>query len=164
MKRVELVKLEEINEINKIYENARNYMKKTNNPNQWGNSHPSISLLKDFINKGVLYEIINENGDILGVFAFIIGIDSTYINIEGKWKDESEYGTLHAVASSFKEKGFFKEVVNFAKSKINHIRIDTSFENLTMQKKIQEEGFTYQGTIHIENGDPRVAYEYSKNC
>lgn len=46
--------------------------------------------------------MINEKNEILAVFAFIIGIDNTYLKIDGKWKDNSEYGTIHAVASSFK--------------------------------------------------------------
>lgn len=162
MRKVELVKEEELDQINEIYKNAREFMEKSNNPNQWGKSHPPLSLLKEFINKKVLYKLINEKNEILAVFAFIIGIDNTYLKIEGKWKDQSEYGTLHAVASSFKENAIFKDICNFSKSKINHIRIDTSFENKIMQEKIEKEGFTYQGIIHIANGDPRMAYEYIK--
>lgn len=40
MRKVELVKEEELDQINEIYKNAREFMEKSNNPNQRGKSHP----------------------------------------------------------------------------------------------------------------------------
>ncbi len=162
MRKIILVKDSEIEKIELIYKNAREFMKLNNNPNQWGDSHPSKELLLDFINKKVLYKIVNDNDEILGVFAFIIGIDPTYIKIDGKWINDSKYGVIHALSSSYKEKGVFNTVLEFSKSKINHIRIDTHEDNLIMQKLILDNGFKYCGIIKISNGDPRLAYEYIK--
>ncbi len=162
MRKITLVTLNELDNIKLIYKNAREFMKLHNNPYQWGNFHPSDELLINFINNKVLYKIINENNEILGVFAFIIGIDPTYIKIDGKWINDSKYGTIHALASSNKEKGIFKDIFSFALSKINHIRIDTHKDNLIMQKIILNNGFKYCGIIKISSGDPRLAYEYIK--
>ncbi len=162
MKEVKLVSMHELNEVNEIYKNARKLMKDTNNPLQWGDFHPPVSLIKKFIKNNELYKLVNENNEILAVFAFIIGEDPTYLKIEGSWKDDSKYGTLHSVASSLKEKGVFNDICEFAKSRINHLRIDTHEDNKIMQKQILKNGFTYQGIIYIASGDSRLAYEWSK--
>ena len=36
-----------------VYQIAREYMKKTNNPNQWGDTHPPLELIKDHIFNGL---------------------------------------------------------------------------------------------------------------
>ncbi len=162
MRKVELVTNKELNDVNEIYKNARKLMKNTNNPLQWGDFHPPVSLIKKFIKNNELYKLVNENNEILGVFAFIIGEDETYKIIEGNWKNDSKYGTLHSVASSLKEKDVFKDICDFAKSKTNHLRIDTHEDNKIMQKQILKNDFTYQGIIYIASGDSRLAYEWIK--
>ena len=47
--------ISDLDEIMYIYSLAREFMKKNNNPNQWGNAYPSIELIEDDINKGVCY-------------------------------------------------------------------------------------------------------------
>lgn len=41
-------------------------------------------------------------------------------------------------------------------------RSDTHKDNLPMQNVILGGGFTYQGIIYIEDGTPRLAYEWLK--
>ena len=92
----------------KIYEYARQFMKKTNNPNQWGENEPTIERIKNYILEDNFYIGINENNEILFSFAFIIGEDRTYKYIEnGKRNDESNYGTIHSLASNGKIKHVF---------------------------------------------------------
>ena len=43
--------------------------------------------------------------------------------------------------------------------KIPSIRVDTHEDNIGMQKLLEKCGFEKCGIIHLENGDPRVAYE-----
>lgn len=162
MRKVELVNMKELKQVNEIYKNARKFMKETGNPLQWGDFHPSVSLIKKFIKNNNLYKLVNDNNEIIGVFAFIIGEDSTYLQIEGSRKSNSIYGTLHSVASTYKEKHVFDCIVTFAKSKIDHLRIDTHKDNLIMQKQILKNCYTYQGIIHLANGDLRLAYEWVK--
>ena len=91
----------------------------------------------------------------------IFGEDPAYLNIyEGDWKSSSSYATLHRIASSGKRSGVFKEAVNFVKNKYDHLRIDTYMDNKVMQHCILKEGFTYQGIISLEDGSPRLAYEW----
>lgn len=152
--------ISDLDEIMDIYSLAREFMKKNNNPNQWGDTYPSRELIEDDINNGICY-VLFEGKLIYGVFVLIFGEDPTYLNIyEGNWKSSSSYATIHRIASSSKRSGVFKEAVKFAKDKYDHLRIDTYIDNKVMQHCIFKEGFTYQGIIKLEDGSPRLAYEW----
>lgn len=149
-----------LDEIMDIYSSAREFMKRNNSPNQWGKSYPGRELIENDINKGACY-VLSEEKDIYGVFVLIFGEDQTYLNIyEGNWKSSSSYATIHRIASNNKRSGVFKETVSFAKDKYDHLRIDTYIDNKVMQHCILKEGFTYQGIIKLEDGSPRLAYEW----
>ncbi|MBR4950301.1 MAG: N-acetyltransferase, partial [Clostridia bacterium] len=74
--------INDLNSILRVYEIAREYMRKTGNPNQWGNDKPKKEQLLDDIRKGELFVGEDEKGDIPFVFAFILGEDPTYSYIE----------------------------------------------------------------------------------
>ena len=75
--------LQDLPRILEIYENAREFMRSNGNPNQWWDYHPAKELLLDDIPKRQLYVFV-QDGVIDGVFAYITGVDPTYIQIEGK--------------------------------------------------------------------------------
>lgn len=152
--------LDRLSEIMEVYQIAREYMKKTNNPNQWGDTHPPLELIKDYIFNGNLYIGINENNEILFSFAFIIGEDPTYKYIEnGKWIDNSLYGTIHSLASAQKINNVFSYVLAFCLTKTDHIRIDTHEDNKVFQHILAKFNFKKCGVIFLKNGSPRFAYE-----
>jgi len=94
-----------------------------------------------------------------GVFYFYIGADPTYGIIEdGRWRSETPYGTIHRIAGDGSG-GILAAAVAFAKSKINHIRIDTHHDNKIMQHAVVKQGFQRSGIIYLENGSPRIAYD-----
>jgi len=166
---VRLAKPEDLARILEVYKIARNFMKESGNPMQWGENFPSKELLEEDIEKQQLYVIINEVKEdstkeiIHGVFAFIIGEDDTYKKIEnGAWISEEIYGTIHRLASSGKQKGIFTECVEFCKKQINHIRVDTHHDNKKMQYLIPKHGFKECGIIYVKDGSPRIAYEWVK--
>ncbi len=153
---------EDMPRILEIYEIAREYMRNSGNPNQWGDNHPEVSKIENNLNLGQLY-VYENNNRILGVFALIFGEDETYSYIEGgNWLNDEPYVTMHMVASSGEEKGIFDRFCNFAKEKCDNVRIDTHRENLTMQHCILKHGFSYCGVIYLLNGDPRLAYHWKK--
>ena len=43
--------------------------------------------------------------------------------------------------------------------KVRSIRVDTHNDNILMRKVLDRLGFSLCGTIYLENGDPRIAYE-----
>lgn len=142
-----------------IYEKARAFMRASGNPNQWADGRPYKETLVSDIEKQQLY-VIEYDGDVVAVFALIIGDDPTYATIEGgKWISDKPYGTLHRVASDGSQSGIFKECSDFAYKKTGHVRVDTHEDNKPMQNAILREGYQYCGIIYIADGSPRLAYE-----
>lgn len=150
-------------EILRIYEYARDFMVRTGNPNQWTDGWPWQSVLEEDIGEGQLFVIENESG-VHGVFAFIIGKDPTYSVIEdGEWISDSEYGTIHRIAGDGQLQGVLENALKFCFKRINHIRIDTHNDNRVMQHLLEKNDFTRCGIIHCtEDGTPRIAYERIK--
>ena len=72
-------------QILQIYAHAREAMAASGNPTQWGDNFPPQELLEEDIDSNRLFVDV-VNGQLLGVFAFILGVDPTYQVIEdGAW-------------------------------------------------------------------------------
>ena len=146
-----------------IFEAARSYMRAHGNNVQWVNGYPGEELLLEDVEKSQLYVMENEDGRPYGAFAFIIGPDHTYAYIEnGSWLDESEYGTIHRLGSDGIQKNVFRECMDYCKSRIGHLRLDTHEVNATLQHLARREGFVERGIIYVDDGTPRVAFEWLK--
>ena len=78
------VTFQDFNDIRAIYASARAFMARTGNPNQWGKDHPPEETLRKNIQDGVLYAVCAD-GKIHGVFAFLLGEDPSYGEIDGAW-------------------------------------------------------------------------------
>ena len=96
---IRLAKEEDIREICQIYDLARAYMRKEGNFAQWRNYPKEEDARQDLI-KRELYVL--EEEEILAVFAFFIGEETNYKEIEGAWRREDSYGVIHRIASSGK--------------------------------------------------------------
>ena len=156
---IRLAKHTDLPKILEIYEHAREFMRAQGNPTQWGATHPEEDILTADIDNNALY-VIEENNQIQGVFAFIIGEDSTYDIIDqGEWRCSDTYGTIHRVAAAEGAHGIVEQVVEYCKSIHSYIRIDTHEKNLVMQHLIQKTGFEKSGIIYAYDGSPRLAYE-----
>ena len=142
-----------------IYDAARHFMRQNGNMVQWVNGYPSEPLLRQDIANGDLYAMEDENG-IYGAFAFILGDDPTYAEIEGAWQDTATpYGAIHRIGSDGTHRGVLHECVDWALGRISHLRVDTHADNLVMRRCILREGFTHCGVIYVADGTPRVAFE-----
>ncbi|MBQ9263389.1 MAG: N-acetyltransferase [Clostridia bacterium] len=160
---IRLANMGDLPAIEAVYAAARAYMARTGNPHQWVDSgYPSRGLLENDIENNHLF-VVEEVGVVHGVFAFILGADPTYAVIEdGAWPNDRPYGTIHRVASDGQVKGLFSKAFDFARAQCDEIRIDTHHDNKTMQHVVAKHGFCRCGIIHLANGDPRIAYQYSK--
>ncbi|MDD2648973.1 MAG: N-acetyltransferase [Eubacteriales bacterium] len=159
--KIRLAKTEDMGAIDAIYESARAFMRKSGNPTQWGETHPPRATLIEDIPARRLFVIEGENG-VCGVFAFILGEDSTYLHIEnGAWKNDEPYGVIHRIAGDGKTHGVLEAALRFASGIVRNIRIDTHENNLVMRRKLAEFGFKYCGIIHVADGTPRLAYQYT---
>lgn len=150
----------QLSEIEAIYERARSYMRETGNKSQWSGGYPSREVILSDIENGNLYVITGDG--IEAVFAFILGEDPTYEYIEGEWLDTLPYCAVHRVASAGKTKGMLNAVMNYCFSQCDNIKIDTHEDNRVMQHQLEKYGFSPCGTIYLENGDSRIAYQMKK--
>jgi hypothetical protein len=142
-----------------VYAYARIQMKKSGNPNQWGDSRPSAEAIMTDIRRHHSF-LIAEDTEICGVFSFMIGKDPTYAIIEnGDWLNDAPYGVIHRIASNGRRNGIMDFVLNYCESQIANIRIDTHKDNTIMQHILERHHYTKCGTIYVDDGTPRIAYQ-----
>ncbi len=141
-----------------IYEKARAFMAESGNPDQWGTGYPPEEMIRQDIRDGKSY--VNLEGDhIRAVFYFAVEADPTYGYIEGSWLNDAPYGVIHRIAVDDSGRGVAAECFAFAAQHCENIRIDTHEKNIPMQRCLTKNGFTRCGTIYLEDGDPRIAYQ-----
>lgn len=156
---VRRAEIEDIERIMEIYRLAKQYMKTSGNPTQWVNGYPQREIIENDIRSGQCY--VCEDKQLHGVFMFAEGIEPTYRVIEaGAWRNEEAYGTIHRLAGDGEGKGIFAECLAFCKGRINNLRADTHKDNQTMQHLLEKNGFEYCGIIYVEDGSPRLAYQF----
>ena len=147
-----------LTDIMAIYEKARVFMVQTGNPNQWGNHYPSEAMIRqDILNEKCYVNLKDE--EIAAVFYFATEEDPTYTHIDGTWLNDQPYGVIHRIAVGKSGKGIAAECFAFAAARCRNIRIDTHEDNIPMQRCLAKHGFVRCGTIYLEDGDPRIAYQ-----
>lgn len=162
--KVRIATREDLARIHFIYTRARELMKNSGNPSQWGDNYPSKKLTEADLEGGNLY-VIEELPDseqthvICGVFAFFPSGDPIYNNIEGKWLNKNPHSAIHRVASSGEKKGILAACVEFCLSRSKNLKIDTHPDNKIMQRGLERSGFTLCGRMIMPDGSPRLCYQ-----
>lgn len=152
---------DQIPEVVKIYDKARSFMRQTGNIHQWSPGYPGAASLRQDIERGSSYVCIKD-GRVVGTFCFVIDQEPTYKEIyDGAWLNDREYGVVHRVASDGSVKHMMHIILDFCLDRISNIRIDTHRDNAVMQRSLLSYGFEYCGIIHLADGDPRLAYQYT---
>lgn len=148
----------DLDDILEVFRCAREFMRRTGNPNQWKEGYPGEDLVRCETETGKL-NIIERDGRICGVFALISGIDETYLEIKGRWLNDEPYVTIHRIAAAPGEKDILKTALFYAESKADNVRIDTHEDNSVMRHLLEKFGYIECGIIRIADGSPRVAYQ-----
>ena len=143
----------------RLYENARRFMHTHGNPTQWVNGYPVWDMLAGDIARRELY-VMTDGNVVYGVFLLTGKEEPTYAFIHGHWRTNSPYGTIHRICGDGARRGVLSEAFHFAASLYPRLRVDTHDNNLPMQRAVLRCGFRFAGVIRLENGDPRVAYEW----
>ncbi|MBQ8309722.1 MAG: GNAT family N-acetyltransferase [Clostridia bacterium] len=150
---------EQLDEILEIYASARRFMRESGNTEQWSGGYPSREVLEHDVAQEQLYLCV-EDGEILGVFCYFEGIDPTYVQIfDGTWLNDHPYGVMHRVAVAKRGRGVASFCFAHCFEQCKNMKIDTHKDNLPMQRALERNGFVRCGIIHLENGDPRIAYQ-----
>lgn len=153
--------LADLPEVLALFDIARDFMASTGNPTQWRKDF--TQLITDDIAQNQSF-VCTKNGEIIATFCFFIGIDPCYIKIyNGNWLNESTYGTIHRITAKGKGRGVGSFCLNYCKSLCTNIKIDTHEDNQVMQNFLAKHGFKYCGIIHMEDNQPRLAFQYTEN-
>lgn len=146
-----------------IIAEAKGKMRASGNFLQWTDGYPTEGVLRNDIEHGYSY-VVEEHGELIATFVLAICEDPTYKHIyEGQWLDDNQqYGTIHRIGSREGVHGILPEVLDWAFTQINSIRIDTHRDNIVMRHLMGKHGFTYCGIIYLLNGDERLAYQKLK--
>lgn len=148
----------------RIYACARELMRRSGNPTQWGDHWPPEEVLRRDIGESILYRM-ERDGKIVGAFAFAVGPYPPYEAIEGTWLDDPRpYGVIHRLAGDGTAHGLFDECLTFCRTQVESIRIDTHADNSVMRHLIESRGFQLCGSIIAESGTSRIAYQWRKDC
>lgn len=152
--------MEDLGAVMKLYAKARQFMQEHGNPGQWRQNHPPQDLIVEDIVRGCSYLCEAEN-KAAAVFYFAVEAEPTYRQIyDGAWLNDKPYGVVHRIAApvGVKGAGGFCLAWCFRESGGN-IRIDTHQDNLPMRRLLEKNGYTCCGTIYLEDGDRRLAYQ-----
>lgn len=148
-----------------LYAQARIFMAKNGNPDQWGDGYPEPELVEWDIareNSYVCVEITEAKGqeEILAVFFYSTEADADYAVIEGgDWLSDAPYGVVHRIAASSRRRGVASFCLDWAYAACGNLRIDTHEKNIPMRKLLQKQGFAYCGKIHTQDGSCRMAFQ-----
>ena len=145
-------------EIVPINDLARAFMRTYGNMTQWPTAnYPSLESATADLEDAILYVVEGESG-ILGTFVLVEGPDPTYGYIEnGTWRQDTPYAAVHRVASI--GGGVLKAALEFSKQRYSHVRMDTHADNAPMRHLLEKYGFSHRGTIYVEDGTPRMAFD-----
>jgi len=145
--------------IGEIYENAKRFMRKSGNPNQWNDGTPNEETARADMEAGVGYVAV-EGSEIVAVFMFSQDGEPTYANIyEGNWINDAPYGVIHRIAVKEQGRGIIGFCIDECFARCHNLRIDTHRDNKPMQGMLARGGLTHCGEITLLSGAKRNAYE-----
>lgn len=132
---------------------------------QWDETYPTIEHILTDIDSENAYVLCDSDNQIVVYGAVVFSGEPSYKIITGKWLSEQEYVVVHRLAVAKEMRGlglatFFLEKVEEVSIEkgIHSFKIDTNYDNYSMQQLLKKCGFTYCGDIIYLHG-ARLAYE-----
>lgn len=152
--------LNDLPHVMSLYDYARALMRKNGNNTQWINGYPSEELITQEIKNGHSFVGLDDDGEIVVTFCFIIEEDPTYnVIYNGSWLNDEPYGVIHRMATSGKHKRVGKACFEWCFDYGKNIRVDTHRDNHVMQHILDKLDFVYCGIINVADGTERLAYQ-----
>ncbi len=156
---------QDIAHVMKIIKQAQEYFKKSN-IDQWQDNYPTSQTIKDDIANGESYVLLDDEAIVATTVISFKG-EETYKDIyNGKWLSNGEYAVIHrlAVDNNYKGSGISAEIIRHVEGiciekGVHSIKVDTHEQNVSMQRLLQKNDFTYCGVIYLKDKSTRVAFE-----
>lgn len=164
--------LQDIPEVVAILDYGRQLIRQSGNTVQWQGGYPGPADIEKDIQADCSYVVVVDESDtndqsqlpsgtIVGTLCIQELEEPTYRDIKGQWLNDSEYVTIHRIASNQKLKGIGQFAMNYVKDNFANIKIDTHASNKAMIQLIEKSAFSYCGEIIVADGTPRNAYQFS---
>ena len=159
--------ISDLDEICRIYSEARDFMRETGNHKQWTDGHPSRETALRDIQNEKSYVCMSET-EVAAVFYYAVEPDPTYGKIDGEWLSNDDYGVVHRIArarnvTALNPDGSTVSIgafcLDWCLKQCGNLRIDTHEDNAPMRRLLEKMGFSYCGIIWLENGDERMAFQ-----
>lgn len=158
---------DDLTDIMAIIADAKAFLKKSGS-NQWQSGYPNEeTILNDIKNKNAC--VLMAGDKVAGYTAAITGIEPTYLDIDGKWNNDTDlYTTIHRICLSTNYQGqgigkiFMSNIISLKyETGIRNFRVDTHRLNKPMQALALGNGFEYRGIIKVDDvlEPERLAYE-----
>lgn len=142
-----------------IFASAREYMRLNGNSDQWRDGYPYPEIIQEDIDSNTCHVCV-ENDTIIGVFTLFDGPDTCYGTIfNGTWLNDAPYGVIHRIAVNSNRRGVASRCIAFCEERYTDLRIDTHRDNIPMRRFLQKHGFIECGTVIIDNGEERIAFQ-----
>ena len=156
---------EDIPQIMPIIKQAKKYLK-DNHVHQWVDDYPSAEIFESDIAKGHSY-VLEKEHQIVATAAISFDGEPTYDQIhDGEWLSRQPFVVIHRIAvdQDLKGQGISAVILEHTQKMcrelaVHSIKIDTHRDNLSMQRFLEKNGFSYCGIIYLECGDERLAFE-----
>ena len=135
---------------------------------QWQYGYPSRDVITEDIRAGRSYVARDEDGSIAAVFTVIDDGEPIYDKIfDGAWATDGDaYLAVHRIAVSEKKlrRGVAGNAMKFVEEMAvkmgrKSVRIDTHEGNTPMRAMLERNGYVHCGSVYLETGEHRVAYE-----
>lgn len=135
---------------------------------QWQNGYPNAAVIVNDIANKESYVVQREDNCIMATAMFTTRREPTYAIIEGNWltSPAAVYGVIHrmAVDDAYRGAGMaqfiFEQCEMYLKeNNIASMRIDTHQDNKGMQQLLEKKGYSRCGTIFLDDGSLRLAFE-----
>ena len=155
---------EELGQIMEIVADAAAFMHANGNPGQWRDGYPGRERIAADIAGGYSLAAIDATGTMVATFCFMPSPEPNYATIrDGAWQDGSPYHVIHRMACAVRGQGIAARCMAWCLEQDRHLRVDTHRDNIPMQRLLHRFGFRPVGTVLVEDGTPRIAFEHSDN-
>lgn len=157
MTKIEKADPGDLPELLSIFEQAKLFMRRTGNPDQWNDDYPTREVILSDILAGELYKV-TEDGTAHAVFMASDRGDAWYDENPESFSGGEGYWVIHRVASDGKIKGVLALALDFVRPMAKAIRMDTYIDNHVMQHALLRNGMVETGRLSSPDGRVYLAF------